>query len=234
MTRIFFALLTFMSFSAQAQLTFNFDKRFVECEDQWVVFKMDKDSIYKYGFIYIDEEAGLTFNYEGSFKQRGNEVFDLEKVDEGSIKYRLEPNNVKVAFIPENLFKDLQIDQTPKWLKFYKTNLDTVKQQYIRGYTYNAWDECAKALPFLLKAKELDPNFEGLDVEIAFSYNCLKEFDKAAAVLEKAIQENPTDAYTNKEYIYSLIKTKEIDKAVTQFYSAVKVIKENTYNAENC
>jgi tetratricopeptide (TPR) repeat protein len=99
---------------------------------------------------------------------------------------------------------------------------------------YNGWNECAKALPFLLKAKELDPEFEGLVVELAFSFNCLKNYDKAIEVLEDEIKRNPSDAYVNKEYIYSVTKTDNIEKATKQFYNSIKTIKENTYNAENC
>ena len=64
----FIILFTLLSFEIGAQTNLNFDKRFVECEDHWVTFNMNKDSSYTYGFIYIDEEAGLTFNREGNFK----------------------------------------------------------------------------------------------------------------------------------------------------------------------
>jgi hypothetical protein len=60
----FFLLIT-LSTAGQNPLGFN--KRFVESEDKWVAFEMDKDSAYSYGFIYIDPQAGLTFNSEGSF-----------------------------------------------------------------------------------------------------------------------------------------------------------------------
>lgn len=227
---ILFALL---SFKVQAQVNLNFDKRFVECEDKWVAFKMNEDTTYNYGFIYIDFEAGLTFNSEGTFKPKQDGSFEIKK-SEMNVKVRLEPNNVKVAIIPDNLFKNLQIEAIPEWLKFYKTDLNTANRQYQWGYMYNGWNECEKALPFLLKAKELDPKFEGLAVELAFSYNCLKDFNKAIEILEDELTRNPSDAYVNKEYIYSVTKTNDIEKAIKQFYNSIKTIKENTYNAENC
>lgn len=227
-------LLTLLSFKVQAQVDLNFDKRFVECEDKWVAFEMSDDSTYSYGFIYIDEEAGLTFNNEGKYKLKPDNTYLVEKLKDVNIKARLEPNSVKVAIIPETMFKDLQIDPTPEWLKYYKTDANSIKRLYKWGFMYNGWQECNKALEFLLKAKSIDPHFEGLAVEIAYSYNCLEDYDKAIEVLEDELKKNPSDAYVNKEYIYSVTKTDNVEKATTQFYNSIKIIKENTYNAENC
>ncbi len=227
-------ILTLLSIKVQAQVNLNFDKRYVECEDKWVAFTINKDSTYNYGFIYIDEQAGLTLNSEGTFKPQKDGTFEIKKIKDASLKVRLEPNSVKVAIIPENLFKDLQIEPIPEWLKFYKSDLNTVKRQYKWGFIYNGWNECEKALSFLMKANEIDPDFEGLAVELAFSYNCLKEYKKAVEILEIAIAKNPADAYINKEYIYSLTKTDGIEKATKQFYNSTKVLKDNSYNAENC
>jgi tetratricopeptide (TPR) repeat protein len=226
-----FSLIAF-NFIAQTNLTF--DKRFVECEDNWVTFNEDKDSTYSYGFIYIDEEAGLTFNLEGKFKVKPSYVYEVEKNKEASVKFRLEPNNVKVAVIPASMYKDLQIDSIPDWLKFYKNNLNSAKRLYTWGYMYNGWNECEKGLEFLLKAKSVDPNFDGLAVELAFSYNCLNEFDKALNVLGFAINEEPSNEYINKEYIYTLIKTMEIDRAIVQYNKSIELNIKNTHNAENC
>lgn len=232
----FIIILALFAIKLQAQTSLNFNKRFVECEDQWVIFsKMNTDSSYNYGFIYIDAEAGLTLNLEGTFKQQEDGSFKIKKMnDVNSVKIRLEPNNVKVAIIPESLYTDLQISAVPDWLKFYKTDENTAARQFNWGYMYNGWNECAKGLSFLLKAKELDPNMKGLSTEIAFSYNCLKQYNKAIAVLKDEITSNSTDAYLNKEYIHSLSKNGDIKMAEEQFHSSVKVVTDKVYNAENC
>jgi tetratricopeptide (TPR) repeat protein len=231
-------LLALLSFQVQAQpepqVSLEFDKRFVECEDQWVVFSMSEDSTFTYGFIYIDSEAGLTFNREGLFKITANGAIEIEKLSGTSIKTRLEPNDVQVAIVSESLFEELEIQKTPDWLKHYKTDENTAARQYKWGFMYNGWGECKRALPFLMKAKELDPGFKNVAVEIAFSYNCLKDYDKAIAVLETELKLNPTDAYVIKEYIYSVCKTDAIDKAVNQFNSSAKTIDDDIYCAENC
>ena len=217
-----------------AQPALNFDKRFVQSEDKWVAFKPDKDSAYPYGFIYIDPQAGLTLNYEGTFKVLPSGKFVPERLDSSNLKVRLEPNNVLVAFIPESKFGELEILPIPAWLQSYKTDTASVERLYRWGYMYNGWNECAKALTYLEKAEKLNPKFNGLAVELSFSYNCLEQYDKAEAILEEEIKSNPTNAYVNKEYVYTLAKTNKIDKAIAQFERSIATLKDKQYDAENC
>ena len=72
MKRLLLILLVFTAIKINAQNNLIFNKRFIECEDKWVAFQMDKDTSHTYGFIYIDSEAGLTLNLEGSFKQQSD------------------------------------------------------------------------------------------------------------------------------------------------------------------
>lgn len=231
--RYFLMIITFWATNLKAQTGLNFDKRYVESEDKWVVFKINEDSSYTYGFIYIDPEAGLTFNYEGNFKIVSGKYIP-EKMKETNIKMRLMPNKALVAFIPENRFPELQITAVPEWLKHYKTDTNSVQRLYNWGYRYNAWNECKKALTYLEKAMVIEPEFEGLAAELAFSYNCLKQYDKAEQVLQAAIKTNTEDAYLNKEYIYTLAKNNKIDSAIKLFNISVKQLKDKNYNAENC
>jgi tetratricopeptide (TPR) repeat protein len=221
-----------LNLQAQTKLTFN--KRNIECEDQWVAYKMNEDSSHTYGFIYIDEQAGLTLNVEGKFKLKPDNTYLIEKDKEFAVKVRLEPNNTKIAIIPESMYQDLQIDTVPEWLKYYKTNVDSISRLYKWGYMYNGWNLCEKALDYLLKAKVINPNYEGLAVEIAYSYNCLNEFDEALEVLKEAIKKDPKNAYVNKEYIYTLVRKEEIEMAVELYKKSIDLKIEDTYNAENC
>jgi tetratricopeptide (TPR) repeat protein len=217
-----------------AQTILSFDKRFVQCEDKWVAFKPGKDSSLAFGFIYIDAQAGLTLNYEGNFKILVSGEFVPKKFDSASMKVRLQANNVLVALIPENRFQELKIQPVPDWLKYYKTDTNSVERLYRWGYLYNGWEECAKALTYLEKAEKINPKFKGLAVELSFSYNCLGQYDKAELILEEEIKTNSADAYVNKEYIYTLTKNNRIEKAVYQFGLSLKTLKDNQYNAENC
>lgn len=231
--RYFLMIILFWATNSSAQTGLNFNKRYVESEDKWVVFKVNEDSSYTYGFIYIDPDAGLTFNYEGHFKIVSGKYIP-EKIFETNVKVRLIPNKALVAFIPENRFLELQITAVPEWLKHYKTDTNSVQRLYNWGYRYNGWNECEKALTYLEKAAAVEPGFEGLAAELAFSYNCLKQYDKAEQVLQVAIKTNTEDAYLNKEYIYTLAKNNKIDSAIKLFNASVKQLKDKNYNAENC
>ena len=232
--KYFIILATLLTTKLNAQTSLNFDKRFVQSEDKWVAFKPDKDSAYAYGFIYIDAQAGLTLNYEGTFKVSPSGEFIPKKLDSANMKVRLEPNDILIAFIPDNKFDELKIEPIPQWLKYYKTDTNSVERLYRWGYMYNGWGECAKALTYLEKAEKLNPKFKGLAVELSFSYNCMKQYDKAELILEEEIKTNSADAYVNKEYIYTLAKNNKVDKAANQFQTSLKTLKDNQYNAENC
>jgi tetratricopeptide (TPR) repeat protein len=227
-------ILLFVSLKSNAQTTLKFDKRFVQSEDKWVAFQPDKEGAYAYGFIYIDSQAGLTLNYEGKFKIGATGEFLPTKIDTASVKIRLQANNVLVAHIPENKFKELKIATIPDWLRFYKTDTSSVERLYRWGYMYNGWNECAKALTYLERAEKINPKHKGLAVELSYSYNCLNQYDKAEIILEPEIKTNAEDAYVNKEYIYTLTKSGKINKAINKFDASIKTLKDSQYNAENC
>ena len=222
------------TFSLYGQSDLKFDRRFVQSEDKWVAFKPDSLNSYSFGFIYIDSQAGLTLDYAGKFKIDSNGKYIAEKWERNSsMKYRLEPNNVLVAHIPDNRLSELEIDKIPEWLKFYKTGEGTVEQLYRWGYMYNGWNECEKALEFLLRADKIDPKFKGLQVELAFSYNCLKQFDKAISHLKYALKDSPNDSYSNKELIFAQTKIGQIQDAEKVYNHVLSKCDDQSYNAEN-
>lgn len=235
MKHILTLLIAFSTGAIFAQEKLNFDKRLAQSEDQWITFPKDSLGSYPYGFIYIDPEAGLTFNYESSFTIDSNgKFFPKEKETTAVMKYRLDPSqSVLVAFIPESKFSELHIEKTPDWLKFYKKGENSVERLYLKGYQYNAWGECEKALEFLEKAKTIDIKYKGLRVELAYSYNCLKRYSEAIEILKKAVKDDPLDAYTNKELIFAYINNGNLKEAKNICRKVVKDCPDKTYNAEN-
>ncbi|WP_221258006.1 tetratricopeptide repeat protein [Flavobacterium okayamense] len=232
-------ILSLITMISQAQTILEHNKRSVDCEDKWVTFEPDKSGKYLLGFIYIDSEAGLTFNYEGEFKIDDEGVFkridNIDSIKTNSLKARLRPDIKGIAEIPKNKFKELNIDETPKWLKFYKEGENSIERLFKWGYMYNGWNECEKALTFLLKAEKIDSNFEGLQTEIAFSYNALKEFKKAETALLKAIKNDPKDCYTLKELAYTYRHMDELKKSAEIYHKMescdnIVYIQETAYN----
>jgi tetratricopeptide (TPR) repeat protein len=224
-------LLSLITFTLNAQTTLNFDKRNVQCEDKWIAQQMNEDSTYNFGFIYIDEQAGLTFNYEGKFKIQDN-VFLRQQEEMPSFKVRLEPNYVAIAEIPEEKFKELGVVKFPDWLKYYKENENSIERLYRWGFLFNSWDECEKALTYLEQAQKLNTKYPGLEFELAYSFNALKRFDKASIVLESAIKTSPNECYLYKELIYSEVNNTKIDNAIKTYEDGIRVCKEKDIKAE--
>lgn len=227
-------LFLLISSTLNAQNVLKFDKRNVECEDKWIAYQMDKDSLYTFGFIYIDAQAGLTFDYEGEFRIANDGTFIPSRKIEPGLKSRLEPNRNAIAVIPEEKFKELHIDKVPAWLKLYKGDENSIERLFRWGYIYNGYNECAKGLTYLERAQKINPKFEGLAVELAFSYNCLGQYDKAITVLNTAIESNPTNAYLFKELIYAQLKSGNLALAAETCKKAISVCTDKTYHSENC
>ena len=215
--RFLFLLLVFCTNIANAQTDLNFNKRYVESEDHWVVLPQSSDGSYIYGYIYIDEQAGLTLFYEGTFTVASTGTFIPVKLDSTSLRARLEPNNVRVAFIPESRYKELRIAAVPEWLKFYKEDTGTVQRLFRWGYFYNSWGEYGKAFTFLEKAQKIDPEYKGLELELAFTYNALEQYGKAEAVMESAIQTNPDECLFYRELSFAQMHINELEKAAKTY-----------------
>tara|TARA_R110000823_G_scaffold138677_10_gene268322 strand:+ start:1273 stop:2010 length:738 start_codon:yes stop_codon:yes gene_type:complete len=197
---------------------------------------MDKDSTYTFGFLYIDNSAGLTFNYGGDFKinKKGdfiNAESELSKRP-GFIKMRLDVSKNLVAELPEDRIKDLKIEKTPDWLSVYKQSDDSDFAMFNKGFLYNAWNECETALIYLEKLEKIDSNYEGLFPEMAFSYNHLEQYDKAEVVLNKAVEKDPKDCYTLKELAYTYKNSKKIDKSIEVYKKMSKTCKQKNFIQE--
>jgi tetratricopeptide (TPR) repeat protein len=231
-----FYLLLLISLNLFSQNQLKFDKRNVQCEDKWVAFQMNKDSTYTFGFIYIDSQAGLTFNSEGQFKIEKNGIFkkieDETKRDVGFIKARLKPNRVAIAELNELQLEQLKVEKIPSWLKNYKTDENTVERLYRWGYMYNGWNEVEKGLTFLEKANKINSNFTGLQTELAFSYNALGKYTEAESALNKAIKNNPNDCYTYKELAYTYTKQANYEKVATVYTTMTSICKAPDYIQE--
>lgn len=209
-----------------------FDSRYIECEDKWVAFPKNDDGTYPYGFIYIDSEAGLTLNYEGTFTISGEGIFKPQKFDSTNVKVRLEPNQNKVAVIPPDKFEELQVQEYPDWLKYYKTDTASIARLYRWGFLYNSWGECAKALTYLERAEKIDPNYNGLNVELAYAYNDLQQYDKAIAAAQAAIDADTNDCFGYKELSFAEVHSGQLEKASETSRKGISVCSDEQIKAE--
>ena len=231
--KYFTLLLLFCALNTHAQLNLKFDSGLLEAEKNWVCLPMNKDSTYTYGFVYLDNFAGLTFHLDGSFSISKEGKVNLKKQPSTQMmKQRIAPTKLKVAIIPTTLYSDLQITATPEWLTFYNKGENDVGRLFNLGSTSNAWNQSEKALVYLEKVKNINPNYRLLSFEFAFAYNALKQFDKASTFLVEAIKKNPNDCLLYKELVYTQINLRQIDKAIETTNSALEACNDKNIKAE--
>lgn len=226
-----FMFLLLWSIGSKAQTELQFNQSLINCEDKWVTFPMNKDSTYNFGFIYLDNQAGLTLNVEGTFKIDENGKYIARKINNSMVKHRIPPTKVLVAHIPASKFADLQIQNTPDWLKGYKTDENDVHRLFRLGFVYNQWDLADRALVYLEKVKAIDPKYNGLILEFAFAYNVLKQYDKAVFLLKQAIIGNPKDCLLHRELVYAQLNIKLTDAEET-YKNADKDCSDSTSKSE--
>ncbi|ADY52743.1 Tetratricopeptide TPR_1 repeat-containing protein [Pseudopedobacter saltans DSM 12145] len=210
-----FIVLLFGALHLKAQTAFQFNTRFYDAIDKWVVFpKSDKDSLYSFGFIYLDVMAGPTFQYEGRIDARGKE---LQKIVEdlntktSIFKYRLGPNTNVIHVLSDSETKQLDLKPEPDWLAIYKA--DKISYQAALGSMYNANGKPDTALDILTKAYNEDKKNEKLLFELAYSYNALKRYNDAINVLSDALKVQPNNGLFYKELVYAYTKADKLDKA---------------------
>jgi len=218
-------LISNIGFSQNNLTELKFDTKYFNAVDKWVAFpKKDTDSTYAYGYIYLDNQAGFTFNYETKFQIKEQELINFKRDSTiGFMKYRLEPNTNLVSVLTENQISALNLPKEPEWLSSYKKRSDQVDYLKQKGYHYNHVGACELALKPLLKAYEIDPHFDGLEFELAYAYNHLGKFENAIPILEKAIQNNSKNFYFYKELGYAYLGSNKIDQAEITYRKGIKM-----------
>lgn len=223
-------------FAQNDSIPLKFDTKYYNAVDKWVAFpKTEKDSTYTLGFIYIDEMAGFTFNFENSFTIKDQLLIPSEKDSVSKIafiKSRLYTDTKNVAIINSKQLKELNLPLFPDWLEIYKSDEDNVEYLKQIGYLYNHAGASANAIEPLLKAYNKQPHFKGLEFELAFAYNATKQFKKAIPVLEKAIANKNNDQLIYKELGYAFMNLQDFEKAESAFTEGIKNAKDDTIKAE--
>jgi tetratricopeptide (TPR) repeat protein len=224
---ILYLLLLCNSVFGQTQLEFN--KSHIECEDKWVFYPV-KDSSYTYGFVYIDDQAGPTMQYGGSFKITADGRYRLnESQIKESIKVRLLPNSGPVAIMPESKLSELQLPVRPDWLIHYKSDTTSARHLYRWGFIYNEFGKPELALTFLEKARQTDPNYKGLLSELAYTYNAVEKYERALDITNEIREKT---CYDYKELTYALIKLLRLTEADLKCKEAISACDDKNMKAE--
>jgi tetratricopeptide (TPR) repeat protein len=213
---VLLSLVLTSSLFAQKNAELKFETNFYDAINQWVVLpKKPTDTIYTYGFIYVDIYAGITFHLGGSFYIDKNEKYIGDEQPAHQImKKRLDnPNIVKMAILSDHILKELNLSKEPDWLSSYKFSEDSVENLKQLGFHYNHVGACEKALIYLNKAYKKEPHYKGLEFEIAYAYNHLGQYDKAIPILEKALKNDSKNYSFYRELGFAFVKQNRLNDA---------------------
>ncbi len=221
-------LLLFVSFEilAQADPELKYDQPFTKCEKKWVVLsRSEADRNYTFGYIYIDSQAGFTFDLQGMFMvdATGRYIKDtISLKNSGSIKYRIAPNWRPVALLPSKHFNELKIKAEPDWVKTYYNYTDTLAHNYRWGWIYNDINDSQTALTYLEKVYKVNPHYPGVEFEMTFAYNALGKFNDAIKLLEPAISNDPKNTFFYKELAYAYFHAQQYEKAILTYKTGLE------------
>mgnify|MGYP006247752865 CR=1 FL=1 len=115
-------LVSNIGFAQNGAVELKFDTEYFGAVEKWAAFpKDDADSTFIYGFIYLDNQAGFTFDFKARFQIGPQGLKNVPRdVTAGSIKYRLEPNTSLVAVLNKEQIAALGLPEQPEWLSIYK------------------------------------------------------------------------------------------------------------------
>lgn len=222
------------SFAQKDAKSLEFKTNFYDALDKWVVVpKAEKDSLYLYGFVYLDDMAGFTFNVESTFYiDKSGKYIGIPADKVSMIKHRLEKKTVLMAVLQSNKLKELGVQNVPDWLKYYNNYNSEVQKLTRIGYHLNALDACETALTYLLKADKIDPFYKGLTFEIAYAYNHLGQFDKSLIFLQKALEKDSKNDLLYKELGFSYMNLKKFKEAETTYKKGIEISKDDNIKSE--
>ena len=212
--------------NAQEKNELKFETNFYDAVNKWVVLpKKSTDTIYTYGFIYIDISAGITFHLGGSFfiDKNNKYIGDAEPGHQMTKKRLDNPNIVKMAVLSDKKMAELNLTKEPDWLIHYKFSEDSVENLTQLGYHYNHVGACEKALFYLHKAYKKEPHHKGLEFEIAYAYNHLGQYEKAIPILEKALKNDSKNYFFYRELGFAYVKQNKIPLAEKTYQKGIKM-----------
>jgi len=145
-----------------------FDKEYYECENKYVLLpKMEKDTTYMLGVVYLDVMAGFSFNVEGRVDVDKSSKFTLiNTLPQSRIIHRIDGDFPKMAIVPDAKVAQMGLPKEPDWLNIYREGENEVEGQVKRGYHFNHIGGSLQAIPILIKAYAKDPHARALNLNL--------------------------------------------------------------------
>lgn len=182
-------------------------------------------------FENIDAHPEDIENYinSGILLAEAGEIEKAEKFFQKALT--IDPNNGAIYYNLANVYYNAESfnDAIKLYQQALKTGVDEADTNYMIGMSFNNLGDYKSALPFLMRAAELDQN---KDEEIQFQYGLvlchLELFDQAVKQLDTVLNINPkhTDALYNRGLVGYMF-TEEIYEAIPYFEKAIEIDPEH-------
>lgn len=217
-----FILLLLCADGAKAQNGLKFDKLLIDCENKWIAISLDDGIKYAFGYVYLDNSAGLSFKLKGSFIIENNVYLPKEAPE---LRSRIEPSEVKVSVIPSKIFAELKIENSPSELKYIGKN-NSRDRYLILAQTNRKWKrfKLAEKYDDLASGTYTHFRFDGGE----FVTETVSSPQKTRKI--KAFNGNYTDSY--KQEIFWLAQANKMRAAELTYIDAIRYCDDEVAKAD--
>lgn len=178
-------------------------------------------------FENIEENPEAIENYinSGILLAEAGEVEKAEKFFQKALT--IDPDNGAIYYNLANVYYNAESfnDAIKLYQQALQKGVDEADTNYMIGMSFNQLGAFKEAMPFLMRASELD---DKNDEEIQFQYGLvlchLEIFDAAVEQLDKVLSQNPenTDALYNRG-LAGYMKTENTEEAMPYFERAIEI-----------
>ncbi|ARS42026.1 hypothetical protein CA265_21145 [Sphingobacteriaceae bacterium GW460-11-11-14-LB5] len=217
-----FILLLLCAVGAKAQNGLKFNKLLIDCENKWIAISLDDGAPYTFGYVYLDNSAGLSFKQKGTFTIENDVYLPIHTAE---VKSRIEPTEMKVSLIPAKRLAELKVEESPGELEYIGKN--NSRDRYGKlAQTYKKWKRYKLADKFenLASGTYTHFYFDGGD----FVTETVSSPQKTRKI--KAFNGNYTDSY--KQEIFWLTQAKKMREAQLTYIDAIRNCDDETAKAD--
>lgn len=179
-------------------------------------------------FDNIEHDPKAVENYinSGILLAEANEIEKAERFFQRAID--LQPDNGSVYYNLANVyFNEQRFQEAIKLYQLSKEKgLDTKDTNYMIGLAFKQMEANREALPYLMRAAEIDNHFEDLEVQFQYALDLceLEMFQQAIPILERILTLN--NEHADAQYNLTLatyMQDEDIDKAIEGFERAIEM-----------
>ena len=198
-----------------------FNQTIAECENKWVGAETEDGGVIL-GFVYVDPNAGFTFEHYGSLDDAGEGLravqSDLAK--EARLIQRID-QNFPATCLGDVQVAELGLPMAPETMKFYKDERPPGEHHAAWAYHYNHIGASDIALDHVAKAIAAGARSTDLTFEHAFALNVLARFNETIELLEPFVPTGSMTADLIAELAYARLMQGDYQRAIELYTQAI-------------